>query len=383
MRYFISTGEPSGELHASELMRAIIESDPEAEFVYLGGEKMEEVSGTKPLIDIREMSVMGFSQVIKKLPIIFSHLRKVKRMLKEKRPDAVILVDYPSFNLKIARMASKLGLPVFWYISPKVWVWKEHRVKMMKKTITRLYSILPFEPEYFASRHDWDVEYVGNPSVEEINRRIKEFQKVSKKEFKLCHGLPSDKPILALVPGSRVQEIKSNLPIMVDVARRFADYEPVVTAMKDLPVELYEQLAPGVPRLTGETLETLSHSDVALVTSGTATLETALVGIPQVMMYRHSGSRLMYKLGRRFLKVKYFSLPNLIDNEEVIPELVMHFCTPDAVHTKLSMLLNDESIREQQLKGYKSIKERLGERVASDTVANDIVEFIKKNYKKE
>lgn len=373
MKYFISAGEASGDLHASQLIKALKENDTEASFIFLGGEKSAEATSSKPLIDISEMSYMGFGEVIRHLPGILKNLSKAKKAIDEWRPDALILVDYPSFNLKLARHAHTQGIKVFWYISPKVWVWKEGRVKPMKKYIDRLYCILPFEPEYYKKRHNWDVVYAGNPSVEEVlnfsnNQRISLFEQLN---------INREKPVLALLPGSRYKEIVTNLPIMAEVVPGLPDWQPVIAGMGNYSEDLYKSFAPNIPVIMNNTYNLLKESQGALVTSGTAVLETALLGIPQVMMYRHSGSRLQYKLFRGLLKVPYFSLPNLINGKETVPELVMHFCTPANVLSRLREILPQGSKHYEQKKDYAEMLRRLGKNVPSVMVAEDIVNILK------
>lgn len=373
MKYFISAGEASGDLHASRLIFAIKGEDPQAEFAFLGGTKMSEAAGIKPVICISEMSVMGFGQVIRRLPRILGQIKRAKEYIDRWHPDAVVLVDYPSFNLKLAAHANRRGLKVFWYISPKVWVWKEYRVKAMKKYIDRLYSILPFEVEYFKRRHNWDVIYVGNPSAEEIGKKKRQISATERRGFLKENHINDVKPILALLPGSRVKEIESNLPVMVKVAGNFPEFQPVIAAVEDLPDILYSRWGKGIPIITDKTFELLGFSDAALVTSGTATLETAILKVPQVMMYRHSGSKLIYKLFRRLLKVDYFSLPNLINGNETIPELVMHMCTPEAVSGKFMEIIPGGSKHEIQQENYKNLVATLGYNSPSGTVAKDII----------
>ena len=379
MKYFICAGEASGDFHASLLIAALKEKDHEAQFRFLGGRLSINQIGHEPIIDIKEMSVMGFGEVIRKLPSILGHLKKAKKCLSEWRPDAVILIDYPSFNLKLAKHAHSLGLKVYWYISPKVWVWKEHRVKPLKKYVDKLFCILPFEVEYFKQRHDWNVEYVGNPSVEEVTQFKQQHNVKPSIEIADILGGPTDKPILALLPGSRFKEVKSNLPIMVEAAAAIPGYTAVVSGVSQLPNSLYEELAPGLPVITDNAFGLLECSQAALVTSGTATLETALFKVPQVMLYRHSGSKIAYKLFRRLLKVRYFSLPNLITDNETICELVMHFCTPEAVKEKLVEILPGGNKYAEQQSNYGKMTELLGTASPSVTVANLIFKDISKN----
>lgn len=373
MKYFISSGEMSGDLHASQIIRELKRMDSEASFTFLGGDHSANQAGVEPLIHIREMAVMGFGEVIRHLPEILGHLSKTKQMLEKWRPDAVILVDYPSFNLKLARFAKSIGLKVYWYISPKVWVWKEHRVKAMKKYIDRLFCILPFEKEYFKNKHNWTVDYAGNPSAEEISDFLKSPDLLNGEAFRKKYGINNDKPILALLPGSRVKEINSNLPIMVDVAKQHPEYQPVIATVASVNKLIYKETAGSIPMITDDSFNLLNNSVAALVTSGTATLETALLRVPQVMLYRHSGSKIIYKLFRRLLKVDYFSLPNLINNNETIKEFVMHYCIPENVENELNQILPGGSEHNRQIEQYEILSRNLGDSSPARYVAHEIL----------
>ena len=381
MKYFFSAGEVSGDLHASQVITVLRAIDSEAQFKFLAGSHSVAAAGTNAEIDIKEMSVMGFGEVIRRLPRILGHIATAKKCISSWRPNAVVLIDYPSFNLKLAKYAHSLGIPVFWYISPKVWVWKEHRVKAMKKYITRLYSILPFEVDYFKNKHNWDVHYVGNPSAEEVANFLKSAKKLSNEDFRSTHQLPGAKPLLALLPGSRIKELKTNLPIMAEVARKLTGYASVIGGITGIDSALYQELAPDMPVVYDDTYNLLLNSEAALVTSGTATLETALLGVPQVMMYRHSGSKTVYKLFRRLLHVDYFSLPNLINNKPTIKELVMHFCTPQNVENALLDILPGTEQHRLQQADYAMMRETLGSYSPSSTVAHDIYNYLKSHNK--
>ena len=376
MIYFVSAGEASGDLHASHVMKELHVLDPSARFAYLGGDNMMSVAGNAPLIHISEMSVMGISQVISALPRLLAQLETAKRAIRRVRPEAVVLVDYPSFNLKLATSAHSLGIPVVWYISPKVWVWKEWRVPTMKKVIDRMFCILPFEPRWFQRRHKWDVEYVGNPSVCEIDQMMSSLP--SRESFSQSHNLDSGKKWIALVPGSRTAEIKANLPIMLRAVSDFPQYTPVIAGVSTVSADLYDSLRGSTRILYGATGQLIAHSEAALVTSGTATLETALIGTPQVMLYRDSGSRIVYSLGRNLLNVKYFSLPNLIMGQEVVKELVMHFCTSEAVSDALSRIMPGKNDYTKQQEMYRDMRKVLGNGNAPHEVAKGIIKLIQK-----
>lgn len=367
MKYFLSAGEASGDIHASALIAAMKDVDPHAEFVYLGGDLMKEASGVEPIIHYREMAYMGFSEVLRHLPQVLGNLRRAKDAIDQTRPDALILVDYPSFNLKLAKHAHKLGIPVYYYISPKVWAWKEYRVKDIKKYVRRLFSILPFEVEFY-HKHNYDVTYVGNPSVEEIEQRAKSIP--GRDEFILAHQLP-DRPIIALVPGSRRGEIRNNLPIMVEVAKRFPQFNVVVAGAPGIEGEIYKRYTDSIV-LKGVTFELMSHADIALVTSGTATLEAALLRTPQVVCYRANGSKLSYNLFKHILKVRHVSLPNLIVDDAIVPEMLLHHCNPDEVATEVEKILPNTKGREKMINDYTRMREILGHSNAAHSTASAI-----------
>ena len=380
MKYFIIAGEASGDIHGSELIRSLRALDGEAEIRFFGGDKMAEASGTAPIVHYRNMAYMGFIEVLKHLGTILGFLKTAKSIIDDFAPDAVVLIDYPSFNLKVAKYAHKRGVKTFYFISPKVWAWKEYRVRQIKKYITTLYSILPFETEFFA-RHGYEVEYVGNPTVNEIAEARSHFSDAE--VFKWKNGL-NGQPIIALVPGSRVKEILDNLPIMLEAAKRHLDdYQLVIAGAPGIESSLYDQVlsATGAKRqakvITGQSFELVAHARVALVTSGTATLETAVLGTPQVVCYRMGGSKLLRKIYPYVLKVKYVSLPNLIVGGEVIPELLLSDCTADAVAAHLEALLPDGEVRETMLRGYETMKQLLGTARCTDVAAQRLIETLK------
>lgn len=370
MHYFISAGEASGDLHASELIKALKTLDNNARFTFLGGDLMAGASDRQPLIHYRDMAFMGFIDVIKHLGAVTGNLKTAKQAISEQRPDALILVDYPSFNLRLAGHAYSLGIPVFYYISPKVWAWKEGRVKHIKKYVKHMYSILPFEVDFYKQRHDYDVTYVGNPSAEEVDARIPSLP--SREQFATSHGLDPYRPILALVPGSRVSEIRNNMAIMAGVAQRHPEFQAVVAGAPAIDPDLYRSLT-GLPVVSGSTFELMGVADVALVTSGTATLECALLNTPQVVCFRHGGSKLVYNMYKRLLKIPYVSLPNLIADQAVVPEMLMHLCTVDSVDAELCRIVPGADGRETMLDGYRIMRQRLGTDRAAHTAAAGIV----------
>lgn len=373
MKYMLIVGEASGDLHASRLIKEIKERDPQADFCFIGGDMMAKAAGKEPDLHYRELNVMGFSEVIRKLPSIFSTLRLAKRILDRFRPDSLILVDYPSFNLRVAKAAHKRGIRTDWYISPKLWAWKEWRIKSIKKYVSYMYSILPFETDFYKKRGYDKIKYVGNPSVEETDYSLGHLPPL--RHFAERNGLQPDIPIIALLPGSRKGEIRCNLPVMMEAAKRFKGYQLVVAAAPSIPEKFYREVAldPGLFVVFGATPALLKYSVAAIVTSGTATLETALIGTPQVVCYRSNGSKLTYKIMRKLVKVNFVSLPNLIVNNKIVPELLLHECNPENISRELSPLLQTSPGRDWQIQGYKLMRRKLGNSIAPAYTAELIV----------
>lgn len=377
MKYVLIAGEASGDLHASHLIKYLKDFDKEAEFRFFGGDLIAAEARRNPDLHYNMMNVMGFSEVLRKLPSLASNLRKAKRLIRDYRPDALILIDYPGFNLTLAPYAKKLGIPVHYFISPKVWAWKEYRVRKIKRYVDRLYSILPFEVQFFR-RHGYEVTYVGNPSVQEVAHYMGHLP--PKRHFMERQGLRDDRPIIALLPGSRRGEIRNNLPLMIEAAKRFPEFQYVVGAAPSVPEKFYREVAqdPGLKVVFGCTPTLLKYSQAAVVTSGTATLETALIGTPQVVVYRANGMALSYKIMEKLLKVKYVSLPNLIVGNSIVPELLVHRCTADSIARELSPLLQASPKRDWQIQGYRNMQRRLGNSVATEYAAELIAGSLKK-----
>ena len=372
MHYFIIAGEASGDLHASHLITALREADSNASFSFFGGDLMAAAAGVEPVVHYSEMAYMGFSEVLRNLSKIYSNLRKAKEILRNTSPDCLVLVDYPSFNLKVAKTAHKLDIPVYYYISPKIWAWKKWRLRNIKKLVKRVFSILPFEPDFYRD-NGFDAIYVGNPSVTEIDAQKR--AALSREEFLKRFSL-RDRPLIALIPGSRRGEIRNNLPVMAAAVAQFPQYRGIIIAAPGIADEVYDAFGAGnLPVLRVENAAcALVHCRAALVTSGTATLECALSDIPQVVMYRANGSKLAYKIMSRLLSVDYVSLPNLIVGSEIIPERLLHTCTPDLVADSLRPLLrNDSNERTAQLNGYTVMRHRLGTANSAATAAREIV----------
>ena len=368
MKYFLIAGEASGDLHASHLIESLKREDVQAEFRFLGGDLMAAQAGVEPIIHYRDMAYMGFVDVMKHLGKILGFLGTARRAIDEWQPAALILVDYPSFNLKVAKYAHNLGIPVHYFISPKVWVWKEWRVKDIRRYVDHMYCILPFEPDWYQER-GYKATYVGNPTVQEVLQASKNFPDFAHfiEENRL-----SERPIIAIVPGSRVREIRDNLPLMIEAAARHPEYQAVVAGAPSIDDSLYRDVMGDttVPVLHDATYPLVHHARAALVTSGTATLETALLGTPQVACYRFNGSKWSYQFYRRLLTGKYVTLPNLITDEPVIPELLMHLCTVDSIDRHLTELLDDTPERTAQLEGYKRLADRLGTNICTATAAH-------------
>ena len=376
MKYFLIAGEASGDIHASQLIRALKAHDAEARFEFLGGDLMADAAGVEPVIHYRDMAFMGFIEVLKHLKSIMGFMKTAKQRIAADRPDALILVDYPSFNLKMAKYAHKRGIPVMYFISPKVWAWKEYRVKSIKKYVDRMFSILPFETAFYA-KHDYKVNYVGNPTVKEIEEQRSRFG--SREEFGK-KNLLDERPIVALVPGSRRKEIRDNLPSMITAARRHEGYQLVIAAAPNIDESLYrevmEPLGMQVKLVHHQSFELIHHARAALVTSGTATLETAILGTPQVACYRMNGSKWLFKFYRKLIKGKYVTLPNLIVDDAIIPELLLHMCTPDMIDAHLTPLLTESAERQTMLEGYRRMQAILTTQDCTDNTAHLIVEAL-------
>ena len=357
MKYFLIAGEASGDLHASELIKSLRAVDSQAEFAFLGGDMMAEAAGVAPIVHYKSMAYMGFVDVLLHLKSVLGNLSKAKSSLKALMPDALILIDYPSFNLRIAKYAYGLNIPVYYYISPKVWAWKEHRVKDIRKYVRQVFSILPFEVDFYR-KHGMQIMYVGNPTLNEVDEKLSHI--ISEEDFRSKNDLSSE-PILALVPGSRISEIKSNLPYMVKAAENLKGVHlTVIAAAPGIDSSIYDEIAPEVKRITGRTFELMNYACAALVTSGTATLETALLGTPQVVVYRAVGSKFVYNVFKYILKVKFVSLPNLIANRDIVKELLLHLCTVKNISENLNDIWLGGEKREAMIRDYEELRSLLG-----------------------
>ena len=377
MKYYLIVGEASGDLHASNLMRALKEHDPQADFRFFGGDLMKAVGGTL-VKHYKELAYMGFIPVLLHLRTIFRNMDLCKKDIVDWQPDALILVDYPGFNLKIAEYIKKhTDIPIYYYISPKIWAWKEYRIKNIKRDVDELFSILPFEVDFFKG-HQYPIHYVGNPCVDAVDA----FQKAHSETFEtfVADNSLDEKPIIALLAGSRKQEIKDNLPDMLEAAKPFVgEYQLVLAGAPSIDPAYYQQyIGTDVPvRIVfGQTYRLLAHAKAALVTSGTATLETALFRVPQVVCYYLAMGKVISFLRRHILKVKYISLVNLVANKEVVRELVADTMTVSNVRSELDALLNDDAYRNKMLQEYDRMIKILGPAGASRQAALKMIELL-------
>lgn len=379
MKYFIIAGEASGDLHASNLMRELVKSDPQAEFCFLGGDLMR-AQGGKMIKHYRQMAFMGFWAVLKNARTILNNMTDCKQAMLDFQPDLLILVDYPSFNLRMAQFAKEnLGIPVHYYIPPKIWAWKEHRIKRIKKYIDKVYTIFPFETAFYA-KHNYQVEYVGNPSVDSVLLRPNQQQ--SFQEF--CQQNKIDeKPIIALLCGSRKQEILACLPKMIEAAKQFSEFQMIVAGAPGVSPDFYNSIISkySVKIVFGQTYELLQQARVAVVNSGTATLETALIGTPQVVVYHIILGRFTHMIKDFIMKVKYFSLVNLVADKEVVKELIFHYFTVENLGEELRTLLYDEAYRKTIQIEYSQIQAALGGPNAAARTAPKMISELKLHVK--
>jgi lipid-A-disaccharide synthase len=378
MKYFLVAGEASGDLHGSNLMAALKEQDRDAEFCFLGGDLML-AQGGKLVKHYREMAFMGFIPVLMNLRTILRNMRMCREEIIRFRPDALILIDYPGFNLKIAKyIKTHTQIPVYYYISPKVWAWKEYRVKSFKKYVDEMLSILPFEVDFY-KKHNYRVHYVGNPVVDAVANFRNENTEDSKEKF-VAENKLENKPIIALLAGSRQQEIKDNLPDMLKSIEPFKNYQAVIAGAPGIEPEYYNKYTGGkaCKIVFGQTYRLLEYAETALVTSGTATLETALFKVPQVVCYKTPAPKLAYWVFKNILHTKYISLVNLIAGRVVVQELFAKFFSVASIRSETDKLLNDNAYKSKMLADYNEISDILGKPGASERAAGIIVNKIKK-----
>ena len=373
MKYYLIVGEASGDLHASRLMLSLRQYDPDAEFRFFGGDLMTRAGGTR-VKHYRELAYMGFVPVLLHLPVIFRNMKMCKADIVRWKPDVVILVDYPGFNLSIAKFVKKnTDIPVYYYISPKIWAWKEWRIKAIKRDVKEMFSILPFEVSFYEKKHHYRIHYVGNPTAEEVDN-FRHVYTETKDEFCQRNGL-SAKPIIAILAGSRRQEIKDNLPSMLEAARHFADYQMVIAAAPSITESYYKKFLGDseAKMVKTQTYELLAHSTAALVTSGTATLETALLNVPQVVCYETPVPKLIRFAFKHIIKVHFISLVNLIADKEIVQELLADRFSVRNIADELYRILPGQPGRDRMLADYQLVRTQLGNATAPDNAARIMV----------
>ncbi len=369
-RLYIIAGEASGDLHGSNLMEELLGQQADLDIRFWGGDRMREIGG-EPAKHIRDLSFMGFWEVITNIRTIAANLKFCRKDILAFKPDALILIDYPGFNLRIAEWAKKQGIKVYFYVSPQVWAWKENRVKKIKASVDEMYVILPFEKEFY-KKHDFEVSYLGHPLLDEIEK-FKE-RALTKEEFYKANEL-DERPIIALLPGSRKQEISVKLPLMLKAGLQFSDYQLIIAGAPSIDESFYAGLLPkigGVSILYGKTYDLLNQSTAGLITSGTATLETALLGVPQVVCYK--GNPISYRIAKSLIKIKFISLVNLIMDEEVVRELIQKECNVAEMKKELKEILPNGNKRKAISLKYTKLIEVLGAGGASKKIAASILE---------
>jgi len=367
MKFYIIAGEASGDLHAANLMKALKEEDPNANFRFWGGDLMQAQGGTM-VKHYRELAFMGFAEVVMNLRTIFSNIKFCKKDILQFNPDVIIYIDYPGFNMRIAEWAKKQGFRNHYYISPQIWAWKENRIKKIKRDIDHMYVILPFEKQFYEEKHNFPVEFIGHPLLDAIQDR----QPPQQEEFRKKHDL-GNKPIIALLPGSRKQEIEKMLSIMLSVTDHFKEYQFVIAGAPSQDREFYQEFTgkENVSLIMNKTYDVLSLSHAALVTSGTATLETALFKVPEVVCYK--GSYISYHIAKRIINLDYISLVNLIMEREVVKELIQSQFNTENLKRELTAILEDKK-REEIFAEYQELELKLGGAGASRNTAKLIIE---------
>lgn len=366
MKYYIIAGEASGDLHGANLMKEIYKKDSNANIRFWGGDLMQNSGGTL-VKHYRELAFMGFAEVVMNLKTILNNIKFCKADIEKFKPDVIIFIDYPGFNMRIAKWAKLKGIKTHYYIAPQIWAWKENRIKEIKRDFDKLYVILPFEKDFFEKKHNFPVEFVGHPLIDAINNRNTSDENSFRKDNNL-----DEKPIIALLPGSRKQEISKMLSVMLSVVTDFPDYQFVIAGAPSQEFSFYEQFLKGknIKFVSNKTYDLLSNSYAALVTSGTATLETALFKVPEVVCYK--GGWISYQIAKRILTLKYISLVNLIMDEEVVTELIQDECNSKRIKQELNKLL-EENHRKKLLKKYDDLEQKLGGLGASEKTATLII----------
>ncbi|MFO7923722.1 MAG: lipid-A-disaccharide synthase [Bacteroidales bacterium] len=373
MKYYIIAGEASGDLHGSSLMKALQNADPSADFRFWGGDLMMAAGGTL-VSHIKKSSFMGFWEVFLNIRSVLAAISLCKRDIIRYKPDALILVDYPGFNLRIAKFAGKLGTRVFYYISPKVWAWNQSRVKTIKKYVDHMLTIFPFETAFY-EKFDYKVDYVGNPLIDAIENRPRKDEEFD--QFAARNGL-SGKPVIAILAGSRIHEIDNCLPVMLSVTQYYPEYQFVIAGAPAIDHGVYLKYTGNrFPVIFGETYSILSHASAAMVVSGTATLEAALLGVPIIVCYK--GSFISYQIARRIINVEYISLVNLIMEREVVRELIQHEFNSSNLKYELDRLLFDKKYRDKMVHDIGKLRQIMGKGGASRRAAGLITGYLKKN----
>ena len=370
MKYYIIAGEASGDLHGANLMKALYKEDSSAEIRFWGGDLMQNIGGTL-VKHYRELAFMGFAEVVMNLKTILNNIKFCKSDIEKFNPDVIIFIDYPGFNMRIAKWAKQRNIKTHYYIAPQIWAWKENRIKEIKRDFDKLYVILPFEKDFFEVKHKFPVEFVGHPLIDAIQNRVK----IDSERFRKENNLDK-KPIIAILPGSRKQEISKMLSVMLSVVDDFQDYQFVIAGAPSQEFAFYQTFLNGknIKFISNKTYDLLSNSHAALVTSGTATLETALFKVPEVVCYK--GSWASYQIAKRVITLKYISLVNLILDEEVVTELIQDDCNTKRIKEELTKIINGNH-RENVLQKYEELEQKLGGSGASNKTAKLIIENIK------
>ncbi|PZR08733.1 MAG: lipid-A-disaccharide synthase [Flavobacterium psychrophilum] len=369
MKYYIIAGEASGDLHGSNLMKELFKQDPNAEIRFWGGDLMQKVGGTL-VKHYRDLAFMGFAEVIQNLKTILNNIKFCKQDIKSFNPDVLIFIDYPGFNMRIAEWAKKEGFKTHYYISPQIWAWKENRIKAIKRDVDQMYIILPFEKDFYEQKHNFPVQFVGHPLIDAIHSRPQTDEVAFRKEFSL-----NERPVIALLPGSRKQEISKMLEGMLSVVNDFPDYQFVIAGAPSQEFSFYQQFLgkSNVKFISNRTYDLLSIAHAALVTSGTATLETALFKVPEVVCYK--GNWISYQIAKRIITLKYISLVNLILDKEIVKELIQDDFNTKNIRAELQKILTPEH-RENLLKQYDLLEEKLGGDGASEKTARLIIKSL-------
>ncbi|MGO2102245.1 lipid-A-disaccharide synthase [Psychroflexus halocasei] len=372
MKYYLIAGEASGDLHASNLMKSLLKKDENADFRFWGGDLMSDVAQQKPVKHYKDLAFMGFIEVLMNLKTILGNIKVCKKDIEKYKPDVIIFIDYPGFNMRIAKWAKERNIKTFYYISPQIWAWKENRIKAIKRDVDEMFVILPFEKSFYEEKHNFPVHFVGHPLLDAIDKlEVTPIEKFRKK-----HDL-DNREIIAILPGSRKQEIVKMLSTMLDMPKKFEAYQFIIAGAPSQEKSFYEQflVKDNVSFVTNETYQLLSHSKAAMVTSGTATLETALFDVPEVVCYK--GSEISYQIAKRIIKLNYISLVNLIMDQEIVKELIQNEFNAKNLEVELKKILDDKYSTQMKQK-FKTLKQKLGGVGASDQTADLMLDLLQK-----